>query len=126
MTNIQDWRKVLEDFKKSPQSVGHDLRLDLADIIYRYLAQNGWTQNRLAEAAGMKPQRITKILHGDTNCTFDTAGRLLFALGTRGKLVEIGQNFEPHRINHCSSTATSITYNRAVLVAEDVKIAAGF
>ena len=88
MTTTQSLLKDLEDFDKSPESRGYDLRLDLADIILRHLDHNGWTQKKLAEAAGMKPPLLTRVIHGASNCTLDTAGRILFALGIQGKLIE--------------------------------------
>ena len=85
---FRDLLKDLEEFDRTPEGWSCDLRLDLADIIIRHLAEKSWTQAKLAEAAGMKQPALTRILHSDANCTFETAGRVLFALGVKGKLVE--------------------------------------
>jgi len=46
------------------------------------------TQKQLAEMADLKESFITRIVHADSNCTFDVAGRILQALGVKAKLVE--------------------------------------
>jgi transcriptional regulator with XRE-family HTH domain len=89
---IRDLLSDLEAFRQTRESRGHDLRNDLANIVVRHLAQRGWSQARLAEAAGMKSPMLTRIIHSDANCTFDTAGRLLYALGIEAKLIEVGQD----------------------------------
>jgi plasmid maintenance system antidote protein VapI len=88
MSTIRDLLNDLAEFEESPDSAGYDLRLDLADIILRHLDGKDWTQRRLAEAAGMKPPFITRVTHAAQNCTFDVAGRLLFALGVKARLIE--------------------------------------
>src|SRR5438067_799702 len=89
MAETPDLLKILDDFNRHPESRGYDLRLSLAAIIMRRMKTKNWTQKQLAEAAGMKPSFITRILHADSNCTFDVAGRLLFALGIRAELAEV-------------------------------------
>jgi plasmid maintenance system antidote protein VapI len=89
MTAINDLLKDLEAFESTPESRGYDLRLDLAQIVLRHLKEKGWTQKALADAAGMKAPFLTRIIHAAQNCTFDVAGRLLFALGIRAKLLEV-------------------------------------
>lgn len=63
-----------------------DLRLDLSDMIFRFLTETGWTQQKLADACGMKAPALTRIMHGRTNCTFDTATRIILAMGLKSKL----------------------------------------
>ena len=87
---IRDLLGDLEAYRQTAESRGHDLRNDLANIVVRHLGQRGWSQARLAEAAGMKSPVLTRIIHSDANCTFDTAGRLLYALGIEAKLIEVG------------------------------------
>lgn len=86
-SGIRDLLSDLDAFERDPASAGYDLRLDLAEIILRHLDGKNWTQKKLAEAAGMKSPFITRITHAAQNCTFDVAGRLLFALGIKAKLV---------------------------------------
>jgi hypothetical protein len=95
MTTTKDLLKILEEYEKTPDSRGYDLRLDLADIVLRHLRDKGWTQKALADAAGMKAPFLTRIIHAAQNCTFDVAGRLLFALGVRAKLMELAPSAEP-------------------------------
>ena len=85
------FQELLNEFKaieESPLSTGFDLRLDLSEIIHRHLGENGLTQKALADAVGMKEPQLSRILHAASNCTFETAGRILFALGIKVKLVE--------------------------------------
>jgi len=52
------------------------------------MAEMGWSQKKLAEAAQMKPSFLSRIIHSDQNCTFDVAGRLLYALSVRARIEE--------------------------------------
>src|SRR5579862_4261332 len=88
MSNTQDLLKALRSFKETPESFGLQLRLSLSEIILTQLELKGWTQKRLAEQAGVKEPVITRMVHADQNCTLDSAGRVLSALGVRAKLVE--------------------------------------
>jgi hypothetical protein len=54
------------------------------------------TQRRVAEEAGVKELFITRLIHSAANCTFDTAGRILFALGVRAELKEAAPPASPH------------------------------
>ncbi len=65
------------------------LRLNLAEIILRYLRLNDWTQRDLASATSFKDSFISRLLHSNANCTFDTAGRVLFALGVDARIEEV-------------------------------------
>src|SRR5579862_5872761 len=95
MAKNNDALSVLREFDSEPESVGYDLRLDLSTIVSQHLAEKGWTQTRLAKAAGMKPSFLTRIIHGTNNCTFEVAGRIIFALGIRAKLVETSTTETP-------------------------------
>jgi plasmid maintenance system antidote protein VapI len=87
MTTTQDLRNILNDARNSGEGRGFELRMDLAEIIIQNLDHKGWTQKQLADAAGMKEPMITRLVHSAANCTFDVAGRVLFALGVSAKLV---------------------------------------
>ena len=76
---------ALETFKQTPESVGLELRLSLSETILRHLKAKGWTQAALAKKTGMKEPFISRVLHSNANCTLDTAGKLLFALGIRAR-----------------------------------------
>ncbi len=88
MATTRELLDNLSHFERQPQSAGFDLRFDLSKIVLREIARKGWTQKQLAEAAGMKESFITRIVHGATNCTFEVAGRILFALHIKAKLIE--------------------------------------
>ena len=88
MSGIQDLLNDLAEFESTPESAGYELRHDLAGIIARHLAEKNWTQAQLADAMGAKAPFITRLIHSSSNCTFEVAGRVFFALGLKVKLVE--------------------------------------
>lgn len=75
--------RARESFNESPQSIGLRFRLDLSRLVCDALDAKSWTQRDLAREAGMKESFVSRIINADSNCTFDVAGRLLFALGIR-------------------------------------------
>ncbi len=81
---------AVTEFAATPQSVGFHFRLNLASLLCELLDEKGWTQKQLAEAAGMKEAVVSRIINADSNCRFETAGRLLFALGVRAGDVTLG------------------------------------
>lgn len=95
MTEAKDLLHILAEFEKSPQSVGIGLRLDLADLVMRHLDLMGWTQKRLAEATGMHESFISRIIHANSNCKFDVAGRIMHALGVKVRLQEAASDRLP-------------------------------
>ena len=113
MANTRDLLTILEEFEKSPESFGYDLRLDLADLVIRLLRQKGWTQKQLAKAARMKESFITRIIHSASNCTFDVAGRLMFALGVRAKLAEAPVESLPAFTGQAITFSESMEFNVA-------------
>lgn len=88
MSDLQALQRVIGELDRLPERVGHELRLDLAALITRGLNRRGWSRKRLAEEAGMKPSFVSRVLHSDSNCTFEVAGRLLLALGIEVSLIE--------------------------------------
>ena len=89
MAKASDILRALEDYERNdPESRGVLLRLNLAEIVLRRLDALGWTQAELAKRAGKRESFISRIIHSDANCEFDTAGRILFALGVEVELAE--------------------------------------
>lgn len=111
--HIDDIRKALERYKQTPDSVGMELRLSFAEIVLRILRQKGWTQCQLAERARLKPPYISRVLHSNANCTFETAGKILFALGARGTLRETRQADQPAVSTANYSSGTRLRLCRA-------------
>jgi len=94
-SRIQSLRDSLEAYRRtSPESVGLDLRLDFSGIIIRNLRKKGWSQRDLALKAGYKESFISRLLHSNANCTFETAGNVLFALGLRAGLEERAESVQ--------------------------------
>ncbi len=84
---VQDILQALEEYEETcPASIGVGLRLDFAEIVLRNLRSKGWSQRTLATKTGLKESYISRVLHSNANCTFETAGNLLFALGIRAQL----------------------------------------
>ena len=86
MSKAQDILEILADFRQRPESQGVQLRLNLAELLIRQLRAKGWTQRQLADTAVLKESYVSRVFHSDANCTFETAGRLLFALGIKAEL----------------------------------------
>ena len=95
MTKARDLLRILAQFEESTQSVGIDLRLDLADLVMKHLDLKGWTQKMLAEKTGMHESFISRIIHADSNCQFEVAGRIMHALGVRIKLQQAASDRLP-------------------------------
>ena len=80
--------KRLERFEASPAGYGAKLRLDFAEIIWRNLERKPWSQRRLAKKARLADSVISNLIHGNKNCTLDTVGKVIHALGTEVTLQE--------------------------------------
>ncbi len=87
MASTQDILRVLDEYKRKPESYGVKLRLNLAELVIQQLNSNGWSQRDLAKRTGLKEAYISRILHSDANCTFESAGKILFALGIKVALL---------------------------------------
>ena len=87
MASIQGLLEALSELENSPANQGIEIRLSLADIVLRRLRELGMTQAELARKAGMKESFVNRIVHANSNCTFEVAGRLLFAVGVKAELV---------------------------------------
>ena len=77
-----------EEFKKSPVGFGTKLRLDFAQIIWGNLERKNWSQRRLAKEVRLPDSVISNLIHGNKNCTLDTVGKVIHALGTEATLQE--------------------------------------
>ena len=84
---VRELLNDLEEFNLSPESIGFELRFDLAEVVLSELRSKGWSKSDLARAAGTSEKSITRIVNSASNCTFDMAGRICHALGVRPKLV---------------------------------------
>lgn len=88
-TNIQQILDALDDYERNdPLSRGLEFRLNLAEIILRNLDKKGWSQGDLARKANLKDSYVSRVIHSNANCTLETAGNLLFALGVDAKIEE--------------------------------------
>ena len=86
--NVPSLKDLLSEFSRTHKGLGQSLRVNLSELIIRGLRDKRWSQHKLACEAGMQDSFISRIIHGDANCTLDTAAKLLFALGMRAKISE--------------------------------------
>ncbi len=78
--SIQSIHASLAEYEATPDSRGLELRLNLAEIVIRRLKELRWTQEKLAHLTSINRAHISSIIHSNSNCTFNTIGRVLFAL----------------------------------------------
>lgn len=88
---IEKILRGLEKFKKTPACVGLDIRLSLTEIIIKRLKILDWEIEELAKRTGLTKGYLSRILHSNVNCSADTMGKILFALGTRVRLKEVNK-----------------------------------
>lgn len=70
------------------------LREDVSRILCKALNRLDWTQKKLADKAGYSQQYVSRVLACKVNCSFETIGRLCFAVGVRPTLVLYEKDFE--------------------------------
>jgi transcriptional regulator with XRE-family HTH domain len=80
--------ELLQEGKSTHEGLSISLRIDLSRIIISRLKAKGWSQRELGLHAELKAPFVSRIVNGDANCTFDTAAKLLFALGVEAGLLE--------------------------------------
>jgi transcriptional regulator with XRE-family HTH domain len=82
-------RSKLDAFEQSDsESIAIELRMQFARILLGKLRELKWSQRKLAEQAGMHESQISKLIHGDENCTLGTLAKLLFVLRVRATVTE--------------------------------------
>jgi len=80
--------RELETFEDTGEGWGFDLRLDLAELIVEAI-RSGISQREIARRAGMHPAVVNRIIHGESNVQFDSAGRILHAIGVRAAIIKV-------------------------------------
>ena len=84
--SVDELINLLDEYRKTPDSFAHDLRLSLGQIVIGRLRELGWTQKMLADKIGVTGPLISRFLNGDHNWTSNSAGRLLCALDVRASV----------------------------------------
>lgn len=72
--------------KNTPESFAKDLQLSLARLVKTKMDETGLTIGMLSAKSGASEDYVKKVLNGKVNCHVLTMGRLLHALGTRGRI----------------------------------------
>ena len=106
--------KQIEEFENTEEGYGYSLRLDLSEIILRHLNTIDMTQANLAEKAKTSQKMVTHIVHAASNCTFETAARLLFALGVKAKLVEVHPG-QPSGFKEANNVPASVSTTSCIV-----------
>jgi len=88
---VHDILRALAEYEDTAASVGLELRVSLTETILRHLRRKDWSQRELAARTNLKEPYISRILHSNANCTLDTAGKFLHALGIRARFQEVPQ-----------------------------------
>jgi len=99
--------QILKRFDEHHDSVGISLRIDLASIILRAI-DDRMSQKELAAAAKMSQSYVSRVVNTVQNCEFDVAGRLLHALGLRGRLVAYAPDQTPPPVMWTGKSANTI------------------
>ena len=71
----------------SARTASSKLRSGLAYAMLVGLKDKGWTHQQLGEAVDLDPTIINLLTHNRVDCSFEMAGRILFALGVSARLV---------------------------------------
>lgn len=96
MSVFDDLGADVQAFRETPDSVGLDLRMDLAELVARHLHGTGLTQAQFGAQFGKKAPYINRIISGTQNCTLDLVGQIIFAMGLRAKLSAGPADALPH------------------------------
>ena len=86
---LENIRRLAKEAAGSHQSVAMELRIHFANILTTLRKQQGWTQSELARRSGLAESQISELAHADENCTLETVGKVLSALGVRGRLIAV-------------------------------------
>ena len=84
--SVERLRKLREDFRRTPDSYVHELRLSFAETVIDRLKELRWSQRELCKKLGVTEPLVSRLLNGDHNWTSKSAGRILFALGVRARV----------------------------------------
>ncbi|UCE60656.1 MAG: helix-turn-helix transcriptional regulator [Phycisphaerales bacterium] len=83
---LEHLQQLDEEFERSAEGYGFQLRLDFAEILWRTLNQLGWTQTQFAERSGWSDSFVSNLVHANQNCELDTIGKALHTLGVKAQL----------------------------------------
>ena len=81
--SVSRLRELLDAHRQTPESVAHEFRLSVGELVISGLHDLGWTQKDLARSAGVSEALVSRFLNGDHNWTSESVGKLLFPLGIR-------------------------------------------
>jgi len=83
------------DTQQEPLEFWIDLaRVGFEDDLHRLMTEAGINRGQLAEAAGVSPAFVSKVLHGSTNYTLKTMAKLARAIGAVLQVRLIEENRE--------------------------------
>lgn len=87
------------DTQQEPLELWTDLaRVGFEDDLHRLMTAAGINRGQLAEAAGVSPALVSKVLNGSTNYTLKTMAKLARAIGAVLQVRLIDENREVVRV----------------------------
>ena len=92
--SVKELHRLREEYRRTSDSYGHELRLSFAEIVVDKLRELGWTQKALSQKLRVSEPQISRLLNGDHNWTSESAGRILFALGVRAHVKPASEIYE--------------------------------
>ena len=122
---VEDILRALDEYNSEEASIGLEMRLSLAEIVLGQLRCRGWSQRDLAERTGLQESYISRVLHSNANCTFGTAGKLLFTLGIRARLQVVTNASACLFFPQDSSGSLRLTLARGQTNGEEIAQASG-
>lgn len=111
---LEKYGRFLAKARRSP---AYWARVALRDFTEELLARLGdEPRTSLAEAAGVSPAYITKVLRGDENLTVETMAKLALAMGGKVRIHIAGLEAETRWFDYYTPTAVSTVATIAVSV----------
>ena len=100
--------------------------MTLAEKIKNLIAERGWTQTRLAQASGLDPSVLSRLLAGDRTWRAEHVACVAAALGMSPASLVESTDGPPVEEVHAGDIEfiTTLTQAHAALVAENAKLAA--
>jgi len=112
---IKQLQRTLEEFKRSPEAPGVELRFMFADLILEHLRKKDWNQKQLAKKANMKESFISRLIHAEANCTLEIVGRIHFALGIHPY---IGERPSEDAISNRTTTTSDVSVPASIFCGQ--------
>ena len=85
--SAKDIIRILEKYRATVAGYESQLRLDFAALIVQGMEDRDWSQRQLSDACGLKEPFISRVVNGESNCTYQTTAKILHVLGIKPRIV---------------------------------------